>query len=223
MSLIVKVAGIYSDSYATLAEANARAEEFSGIYDISYWRASSPTVQEEYLRLAASVIDSLPIRGVKVNRHIAAIYSNGEVVDRGYSAQALAFPRNLQINRREIPLEVKNVQIDIAILSIAPLYPPIRDGTEEITAPRLSEMGVTSFKVAFEKEPLRRGCVFTLGDLKITVSSMVFLKLRPWLSNMRWRHIDNFDTYKALALAERLTTTTSSTSTTTSTCTTTTV
>lgn len=109
MALTVTIAGASSDSYATLAEANAFLEELGGATDTA-WDALTDTQKESYLKRAARLIDQHVFRGYKYDCSTATA---GQA-----PGQALAFPRHFDLDGsgdEYVPTAVKHAQIEIAV------------------------------------------------------------------------------------------------------------
>lgn len=98
MSLIVKVGGRESNSFVTLAEANAIMEVIFSEAEFVVWDDLEDSQKEYRLKLAARMIETLPYRGW-----------------RAYCGQSLCFPRTTQHNVKVIPEEVKETQCFVAL------------------------------------------------------------------------------------------------------------
>lgn len=96
MALNVKVGGRTSDSFITVAEADAYMPSLPDA-DIE-WNDLGTEAKEYRLKLAANLVGFLRLKGMKA-----------------YRGQRLAFPRTHQPNPKVIPDEVKEAQAFIAV------------------------------------------------------------------------------------------------------------
>ena len=103
MALVTTVGSPDADSYITVEEAEGLLAQWN--HDMTSWVNLPVRSKENCLRLAAAMIDLLPLRGRKANR---------QTDDQ--EEQALAFPRDLQFDQTVIPEEVKLAQAEIALL-----------------------------------------------------------------------------------------------------------
>jgi hypothetical protein len=214
MALIVTPGGANSNSYVTAAEA-AILVAAAG-YDYSYWSALSSTQQEECLILAASALDQLPFKGIKVNRMVLPSYeSDGSILVDGYQEQTMAFPRTAQYDRRVIPQVVKEAQVMIAAMIIAPLYPPVPDTAYAAGMADVKSIQIGPLSVTFEKKEKRPQLASVLSDKYLLTSSVLVLKLKSYLAFTRMRRVDSLYDKEASAAADHIVTTTTTTSTTT--------
>ncbi len=104
MTLNVTIGGAYAESFCTVQEATTIIAA-SGLNssNLAHWNALSSTAKELRLRLAANFIGTLPLRGKRV-----------------YKYQALAFPRDIQLDYQSIPTAIKEAQVLFAYLLIDP-------------------------------------------------------------------------------------------------------
>lgn len=229
MDLFTYIGHPRSNSYVTMEEADRYVASVS--YDHSVWDALTLSGKQDCLILAASVIDRLPLKGSRVRRQVQPRRSRtGEVLYAGQEAQGLAFPRTCQSDWKSIPVEVKELQVDIAVLGIAPKYPVVTVETagrspKDVKSFTMSPMSVTFFT---PKGSAEYG--FSFDDIALTLKSLVALKLRNYLATFRGRStrtaIDTDEQaiadYEMSGLGLLTTTSTSTTTTTTTTSSTTT-
>jgi len=223
MALITTVGGPRSNSYVSLEEANSIAGQAH--YDTAAWDALSDAAKEYCLILAAAALDRLPLRGRKVNRMYYPLYdTDGSILSEGYEEQSMAFPRTVQYDRTIIPDVVKETQVLIAASIIAPLYPP--EGMDDAASPRrVRSFRIASLSVTLESDQPRPQLEFLLSDKNLLATSVIALRMKPYLAQIRLRRVDSYDDRQAAAYSDRIevvTTTTTTTTTTTSTTTTTT-
>ncbi len=93
--LTVKIGGAESNSFVTVAEADAVIPLLPD--DPTQWEDLEEADKEYRLRLACNLMSTLNLKGRRV-----------------YCSQALAFPRTPQNNYRIIPSEVKETQVFLA-------------------------------------------------------------------------------------------------------------
>lgn len=165
------------NSYITVAEADAYVQEnyLSSSTEYQQWQALSEEDKEVLLRRGASLIDGLPLRGIKASKD-----------------QKMAFPRILppHLDRFDgcfalhptekdlvVPQEVKDSQALQAMdfLSSA-------ETLDVATRARLARQGVKSFKIGDLSETLDGGSsaatyLYTTQEVALGVSQ----KLNAWL------------------------------------------
>lgn len=194
MSLKCDVGGRDSVSFITVDEADEILERLPD--DTTAWAALSTQEKEYRLLLAAQVIGTLPLRGI-----------------RAYRGQALAFPRTCHGFRRMIPIEVKEVQAMIAYSVIHRALANRPAVTEEATGigaiKSVSLGGLIS--VSFGASAAGRSALDVMGQ---SVNFLIFLRLKRFLAQIRGGSILNAD--EAPVLSSTSTTSSSSTSSSTS-------
>lgn len=194
MSLKTSVGGRDSDSFITVAEADAFIAK--GPDDTAEWSALTTAGKEYRLRLAAQAIGMLPWRGYQT-----------------YCGQNLCWPRRVDGEHLCCPCEVKEAQAFVA-------YSVIHRGlsnrpssvTEEETGDRVSNVSMVSglLQIAFAGTPVKGGTL--LDQIIRSAQFPVYLKLKRFLSQVRiWSTPETDDE----DYPQCSTTTTTSTSTTT--------
>lgn len=107
MSLDATIGGTSSDTYATLAEAQAYAGD-QGTDAAAAWLAAD-TKQEGTLRQAARILDTFTWKGIKLNALQALEWPRSWVEDKnGYPVYPTVIPK-----------QVKNAQCELAIRLLA--------------------------------------------------------------------------------------------------------
>lgn len=191
MELVTIVSGTASNSYATLVEAGDRIA--SADYDSSKWDSLSEDGQKDCLILATQVIERLPLRGRPVNRYIPAHeLLDGTTLTTEHLAQALAFPRTVQADYGIIPQEVKDCQIDIAALLVAPNYPAVPSGetTRGAQQQGISSITLGSLSVRFRDTKQINIFSTSIDELVLQASTLVALRLQHYLTGFRGRRVD---------------------------------
>lgn len=186
MSLKTTVGGAYADSFCTLEEASATITG-SGLNasNLAHWTALSTGAKELRLKLSAHFIGTLPLRGKRV-----------------YKYQALAFPRNSQLDVTKIPTAVKEAQALLAYLLVDPnisLTDPSQSPSEAVL---LDEALVRSVEVVgimkvglqntVEAATLKAQAALEsyLYKAMRAYGGFIWLLLKPYISQIRGGNID---------------------------------
>ena len=197
MALIIRIGGAESNSYLTVAEADALMPGLPD--DTCEWEALTPAEKEFRLRMGASLIGKLPLRG-----------------HRSYRAQALEFPRSVQSNQRVIPDEVKEAQAMMAYSVVHRAFGSRGSVSEAATGQRVSQVSLGGLlSVSFSGTALETGS--QLDRLVRSVQAPIYMLLKKFISQVRGGTVLNES-----ELEDLLTTTTTTTVTVTSTTVTTT-
>jgi len=168
MALKTTVGGRYSDSFVTVDEAETY---LSGLYEeLGSWDDLETGAKEYRLRLAAKIMNMLPLRGRRV-----------------YCGQALAFPRTIQQEYEIIPEEVKQIQAEISynVVHRAMISQPgISEG--EVSASRVTEVSLGGLLgVKFDGKPATTGTL--LEAVVRSVSFPIWMQVQPYVSQIRGR------------------------------------
>jgi len=123
MALTTDIAGEFSDSYVTIAEANQYFASHWSTAKESAWSSLSVAQRERVLKFAANIIDTLRIHDVDYGSGPLppALRADGALsysVHRLDMVQRLGFPRNVDVDSTGtayIPTEVKDAQCEQAV------------------------------------------------------------------------------------------------------------
>lgn len=205
MSLSTKVGGRESNSFITVAEADAFIANLPE--DAQIWNELSPNEKEYRIEMSVQVMGFLSWRGIKI-----------------YVGQALPFPRSIQgrYGAKSIPDEVKRAQAQIAysVVHRALLErPAIEEGTGNTKVSRVS-LGGGLLSVAFTNDKGEKGSTF--DTFMRSTHWPIYALLKPFLSMFRGRVVLNADEVVTLSTTTTSTSTTSTSTTSTTTTTTTT-
>jgi hypothetical protein len=204
VALKTKIGGRESDSFITVAEADA----FLGVdYPdaVDSWDALSDTEKEQMLRTAAQLMGYLSWKGRRI-----------------YCGQALPFPRVCESSRFLIPTEVKRAQALIAysvvFRSFQSRYAP--SGGDE-SASRVTQVSLGGLlSVSFAGSPATSGNV--LDRIVRSVQYPIFAELRKFLTQIRGGSVSKTPQCSTTTTTTSTTVSTTSSSTSTTTTTTTT-
>lgn len=186
MALITRIGGGDSNSYLTVAEADALMPELPD--DTCEWEALAEADKEFRLRMGAALIGKLPLRG-----------------HRSFRAQALEFPRSVQSNQRAIPDEVKEAQAMMAYSVVHRAFANRGSVTEAATGQRVSQVSLGGLlSVSFQGTALETGS--QLDRLVRSVQAPIYMLLKKFISQVRGGTVLNED-----ELEDLLTTTTTTT------------
>lgn len=166
MSLKIIKGGRDSESFITVAEADALLADLPD--DPAEWEALSEADKEYRLILSAQVLGLLPWRGRQT-----------------YCGQALCWPRS--VYQHGIPAEVKEAQAQVAYTVIHRGLAQLPDSASE--DPSMSDLKSVSLggilSVTFATDGGLSGGTM-LDRLVGSIQFPVYMRLKRWLSQMRW-------------------------------------
>lgn len=197
MALIIRIGGAESNSYITVDEADVLMAGLPD--DTCEWESLTPAEKEFRLRMGATLIGKLPLRG-----------------HRAYRSQALEFPRSVQNNQRVIPDEVKEAQAMMAYSVVHRSFSSRGPVTEAATGQRVSQVSLGGLlSVSFQGNALETGS--QLDRLVRSVQAPIYMLLKKFISQVRGGTVLNESELEDLLTTTTTTTVTVSTTTVTTT------
>jgi hypothetical protein len=171
MTLVAYVGGAESDTFITIAEAEAYFEKINA--DTSDWLEYSDEEKEFRIQLAAQMLGHLPLRGRMV-----------------FHNQSLCFPRTCQLysGRFKIPPEVKNAQALIALLFIPDEVVSLRNTGSYGSPSSVNVAGLLS--VSFGN---KSGVTSVLERFTSQVPLPVYMLMKKFMTQIRGGAIKNLD------------------------------
>lgn len=202
MALVTTVASPSAESYVTVAEADAywtqRELDNPGV-----WFEAAETDKERRLRLAAMMLDSLPLRGIRATTSQALAFPRlfpgddlwptsgiGEVTDDpAYRyrewAEVEALAEALGISPPGVPRVVKEAQMEIAVLYASHLYSLDPTNGEAFGAVQVAYVQSGDFAISTRKSsPAYDGAGLWPREL-LTPGSIVYYLMKPYLAKIR--------------------------------------
>lgn len=203
MALITTIADATADSYVSLSEMD---EYISGrsARMAQEWLSLSSHEQEDRLRLAANVIDALPLRGIRATTTQARAFprifpgsalwpssSNASLTDEPRARCAswedvVALAASLDIDPPTIPDAVKRAQMEAAFLYAHYLYNLDSSEQGEETAGRVTQVQSGDLFVTLSTNTgglTKAGRAFLRESLG--PDSLVWFIMKPYVTRMR--------------------------------------
>lgn len=171
MALTTANGGAFSDSYATVRQANYYLRQLYGADGLGTWADLTEFQVEFRLRIATQMIGILPIRGRK-----------------SFWNQALAFPVYApdipQNNPRKVPGPIVEATILIAFGIVHRGLANESSPDEGVAAGRVNSVSLSGLlSVSFANGPVTGGTI--LGSIIRTTEFPIYMLLKPWLSQIR--------------------------------------
>jgi len=204
MALDVTVGGPDATSYVTVAEADSYLAGRSSL-QAAGWHDLTEALKEPRIRLAATLLDRLPFRGVRACLEQAlafprllrrdSLYGQGDsdtVAGRFDTyADVTAKATQLGTTAPGVPQLVKDAQCELLFQVAHPLYDLDADTTESLEADR----GIASVNlagqidIAFDpaESAVNRAMTQLLGDDVLVPIMIVRALLHPYLAKIRGR------------------------------------
>lgn len=209
MALDVTVGGTATQSYATVAEADAYIAGRSEL-GVTGWANLDTAAKERRLMLAAELLDRLPFRGVRACREQARAFprllprsplleyvpESEETFETWTDVVAAASEAGL--STPDVPSPVKDAQLEL----VAQVTHPMMSMEATSEASELgSARGIASVNLAgqiairFDPKTTKPDSAarLVLGDGQISPLEVVRLLLRPWLAGVRGRVLGGYE------------------------------
>lgn len=123
MALVTTLAGVDSDSYATLAEADAYFAAHWDTVKSTAWDALSDGQKETALKQAIMILESFNYWEDSTETTVTTSNNLRKcIITPAETNQALSFPRNIDLDENDdlyIPNDVKNAQCEQAIFLVS--------------------------------------------------------------------------------------------------------
>ncbi len=194
MALVTTVGDSSADSYVTLTEADVYIPtRFESWYDLT------TAEKEDRLRLAALIIDSLPLRGIRATKQQALAFPRilprsplwptdmagrkTDLVDFRVETyeELVELAEALGVDPPDIPAAVKKAQMEAAVLYASKVL-----STEQVGTASKEAVYVMSGDIAVSvKEASPTGLFKAFASSALGPDSLIYFLMRPYITRMR--------------------------------------